>query len=637
MLKRKIRNLSQDCLLPLFCLLLGYGLFAQELYIPRNIQQAIDEETRTTEGIPGVNYWQNEATYDIEVALDPVSGTVRGSEEVTYKNNSPDSLKQLVIALYSDIFNKTNKRDFGIPPNALNDGVQIHKLVVDGVEMNLNSRSLSRSGTNMTLTPKYPVLPGKTVQIEIDWQFSYPKGVTIRNGDYRDSTFFVSYFYPKIAVYDDISGWDRINYTGQVEFYADYADYEVEISVPSDFVVWATGILQNPEEVLNAPFLARYKQAQSSYQTVQIIKEDEAGKGEITKNKDLNIFKFSAENVPDFAFGTSDKFCWDARRAKIDEQGNGSAMVHAAYRIDSEDYREVADIAAQALYNYSTQLPGIPYPYPQMTVFNGNSGMEFPMMCNDVSQKDPMGTIVLTYHEIAHSWFPFLVGINERKYAFMDEGWANLFPTFYLEKYEQQYFESRKQRYYRFAGEEYEQTMMTPSNLLSMRNAYRQNSYNKSYFAYYYLIELMGEKQFQQVLQEYISIWAGKHPSPYDFYNIFNELSKEDLNWYWNSWFFERGYADLEIKGIHENQIVLENPGGLPLPIQLELTYDDQSREKIMHTAEVWNDKGNLKGSNCGIKSQLLIPLKEGKVLYKAVLGNDRIIDVNEENNSWKK
>jgi hypothetical protein len=610
----------------LLCLPLS-GSIAQELYKPLNIQKAIENGTRSEDGAPGPNYWQNRASYDMKVSLEPHTGTITGSEKIKYTNNSPDTLKQIVIALYADIFNKANNRDWNIPQQALNEGVSISKLVVDNNSIDLAGKMVQRIGTNLIFSPAKYVLPNSVVNLEIDWSFSYPKGITIRNGDYRDSTFFVSYFYPKVAVYDDIDGWDRVNYTGQVEFYADFSDYEVEVTVPAEFVVWATGILQNPDEVLNNKYVKRLKKASKAKRTVHIIPYSEAGQPGITKSPEKNAWKYSAKNVPDFAFGTSDKFMWDAKRAKLNENGDKTAVVHAAYRMDSEDYREVTDLATMSLFDYSTKLPGVIYPYPQMTIFNGNSGMEFPMMCNNASYKNNrMGTITLVYHEVAHSWFPFHVGVNERKYAFMDEGWANLFPTYYLHQYEKEYFQSRKDRYYGFAGQEYEQSMMTPSNLLSVRGAYRQNSYNKSYWAYYYLIDLLGRDDFLRVFQSYINTWAGKHPIPYDFYNTFNELSGKNLNWYWKAWFFDRGYADLAISGVENGQLVIENPGGLPLPIHVTMDYGDGIPVDVSLGIEAWKKGG-----------QVLIPIPKGKTLTKAVLGADHIIDADESNNVWEK
>lgn len=271
-------------------------------------------------------------------------------------------------------------------------------------------------------------------------------------------------------------------------------------------------------------------------------------------------------------------------------------------------------------------MPGIPYPYPVMTVFNGQAGMEYPMMCNDAEISTWAGNVVLTYHEVAHSYFPFLVGTNERKYAWMDEGWANFFPKLFVdqhvdEKYD--YLQIRFNTYARNAGREGEVPIITLTDHLRIRWPYRQASYDKSFIANYYLHKYLGEERFLACVQEYINRWEGKHPMPYDFFFTFNDVSGENLNWFWKSWYFDPGYPDLAIRKKNDHNIFIENIGKLPMPVKLTVFYIDGTTETIEHSMKIWTNDRNM----------IEIPLKTDKRIQKLVLGDKDIIDIDLENN----
>jgi len=284
------------------------------------------------------------------------------------------------------------------------------------------------------------------------------------------------------------------------------------------------------------------------------------------------------------------------------------------------------------LTNFSTRLPGVPYPYPAMTIFNGNSGTEFPMMCNDASSKIWVRSAGLTYHEVAHTYFPFYMGINERKYAWMDEGWASFFPMLYIneedETGEYNDIQSRANNYYQFAGSENELPLMTITSDIKTRAPYRYTSYNKSYFSYYYLYRLLGEKEFQKCMSGYMKRWNSKHPIPFDFFNSFSDISGKNLDWYWENWFFKRNYADLSVeKG--DDKIIVKNLGGLFVPINIEITFNDGTTEIIKKEADVWVK------NDC--KDYLHFNYSSNKEISKITLGNKNILDVNSENNVWNK
>ena len=256
-----------------FVFLLISNLFSQQkLFMPRNIQQAYEKGTRSLDGKPGAEYWQNSADYKIEVEVDPLTYQISGSEEITYYNNSPDSLNRIVLRLYPNVFKKGSARDYSLNPEGVNDGVHLTKLIVGNEDIELENRSVYRvMNTIATIYLKEKIPPKSSTNLSIEWRFTLPTNVTWRSGIYDSTTAFVGYWYPQIAVYDDIDGWDYNNYGGQEEFYNDFKNFDVKITLPNNFGVWATGELQNPDIVLEEQILQKYLKANESDTVIRII------------------------------------------------------------------------------------------------------------------------------------------------------------------------------------------------------------------------------------------------------------------------------------------------------------------------------------------------------------------------------
>ncbi|MFA5803009.1 MAG: M1 family metallopeptidase [Melioribacteraceae bacterium] len=613
--------------------LLATILVAQKssLTIPLNIQRAIEKSTRTLEGKPGSNYWQNKAEYKIKAELEPKSRKLSGEETITYYNNSPDTLKQIVIKILMDLYRKGNSRDFEISPRVLTEGVQSKGIFVNGTEIKTDGtkNSLRREGTNLFVPLEKPIAPKSKAELKFQWNFVLPNESQVRMGAYDSTTFFVAYWFPQIAVYDDIDGWDVVNYTGQVETYNDFSNYEVELIVPKNYLVWATGVLQNPEEVFAKEILERYKKAYSSDTVVKIVEEMDYQNGLTTADKEKLIYKFKAENVMDFAFATSDHYLWDGSSLIVDKISGRRTFIDAAYNKSSKDFYTVAEVARKAIESFSTHIPGVPFPYPEMTVFNGVGGMEFPMMVNDSSVPDLQGEVHLTSHEISHTYFPFYMGINERKYAWMDEGWATMLP-FDFQTANAPGYDPRKRNalsYSEFAGNEQDIPPMVLS--YELRGAsYRTASYRRPGAAYEFLRQLLGDDFFKKCLHEYMNRWNGKHPIPYDFFFTFNETARQDLNWFFKPWFFETKYPDLSLTakkiegGVSVN---VSNKGGLPLPIIIKFYYEDGTSEIVYDkNADEWKDG----------KVGILTIIKQKAKVKRIELGSTQISDVNLNDNT---
>jgi hypothetical protein len=611
-------------------ILFTYALGQHALPVKYDIQRAYDKETRTYDGMPGKNYWQNGADYNIKVFLDTDAKTISGHQRVVYSNNSPDTLSNMVVRLYQDLYKKGNQRDYPLAASDIHNGVNINKISISGI--NFDPNAATRSGTNMTL-PLWPNLnPGEKVEIEISWDYPISQTSTVREGYYSNHDgFFIAYWYPQIAVYDDVWGWNRFNYTGMQEFYNDFNNYRVEISAPRGYVVWATGVLQNPDDNLSPNILEKYRQAQQSDQIISVITKEDYEQGLVTADRDTLTWVYTADNVTDFAFAASDHYMWQASRLKLN---NRDVLISAAFDRTSKDFYEVAEVSRESIKFFSEEMPGVEYPYPAMTVFNGKGGMEFPMMVNDGSMPDRALMVYLTSHEIAHTYFPFYMGINEQMFAFMDEGWAMMLP-FELQLRLAPSFDpiSRTVRLYEFSAvSSLESQLMLPSIALSghvYSEAYRNSAYSKSGLAYYYLVDVLGEELFKKALHEYMRRWNGKHPLPYDFFYTFNDVAGEDLSWYWMPWFFETGYPDLALSSVtserNRHEIVISNNGNIPVPVHIQVYFTDGTSETIKESARVW-EKGKVTHE---------FSLTSRKTISSVVLGNAHIPDVNKNNNTW--
>ncbi|AFN74282.1 peptidase [Melioribacter roseus P3M-2] len=590
--------------------------------LPVNFKGAYEKQTRSYDGKPGRNYWQNKSDYIIKAEVIPSEKRINAEETVTYYNNSPDTLDIIVVKLLGDLYRKGNARDIEISPDAVNEGMKISTAKLNGSEFEItrDNEKPHITGTKLIIPLKEKLLPGEKAELYFKWEVKIPGESQIRMGAYDSTSFFVAYWFPQIAVYDDIDGWDMNDYTGHAETYNDFGNYQVDITVPQNFVVWASGKLSNPEEVFEEKILDKYITANSSDEIIHIISEEDLGN--VTKKRNKITYKFRSESIPDFAFAMSDHYLWDASTWR-------DVLISAAYNPESKGFYNVAEVARKSIVYFSEEMPGVKYPYPVMTVFNGRGGMEFPMMCNDSSVDNLRGTVHLTSHEISHTYFPFYMGINERKYAWMDEGWATMLPFDFQELNAPGYDPRQRnaEGYSQYGGRDTDLPPIVPSSQLR-GISYRMASYSRPGAAYDFMMKFMGKEKFKACLHEYIKRWNGKHPTPYDFFNTFEDVSGEDLDWFFKPWFFEFKYPDLSIKKAEAKDgylfVEIENNGGLPLPVVL-FVKNGEAKEKIFEAqADIWKGKpGELK---------LEIKCKKPEEL---LLGTPQIPDVDDTDNKF--
>jgi len=579
------------------------------LFVEKEVSLAYEKGTRSFDGKPGKNYFQNRTDYKINVDFDPYSRLLKGNENITFTNNSPDTLIRIVIRLNANILKKGSARNFSIDPNDVTEGVVISKLKVGDFEFDLENKPPYLDVNNLYVRLKDPLPPLAQTELELDWSYTFQANSNIREGRYHETTYFIAYWYPKIAVYDDIYGWNRHIYNGEQEFYNEYGNFDVNITVPSGFYVWSSGVLQNAKEVLNPDKLKLFNESKTSDSVIHILTEKDFEKEDLPNSSGNKTWKFTAENLPDFAFALSDTYLWDATSVKINDK---RVHVHAVYYKNSKDFFEVAEISRHTIRLLSEKVMGVGFPYPQMTAFNGHYGMEFPMMVNDGDGKTRNETLFVTSHEISHTYFPFFVGVNEERHAWIDEGFATFLPKEIEDSLslDEDYnsFESNLRTYSRLAGGKYDLPLMVPSDQMTGTN-YRFATYGRSAVSFYVLKNILGPKVFQECLVTFINRWAGKHPTPYDFFFAVEDVSGLNLNWFWNPWFFEFGYPDLAVKGASQKENMLnvqvEKVASFPTPVNLVVSYEDGSTQLFYESAAIWADGKTSKTLSYKIKKSV--------------------------------
>ncbi|WP_316820029.1 M1 family metallopeptidase [Pedobacter gandavensis] len=604
--------------------LAGMATAQQSLPVPAEIQAAFAKGTRAKSGKPGAKYWQNTANYDLKVDFNPASRALKGVVEVVYFNNSPDTLKLLWFKLYPNLYKKGVERSTKFNDRDLNDGVKISALQADGRQLAQDAMTID--GTNMQLKIA-PLAPGKQIKLKIDYQYDLNKGSHMRTGQVDEGSHFVAYFFPRIAVYDDIDGWNKFPYTGDVEFYNDFCNFKGEITVPKNFVVWATGDLMNSKQVLRKEIAGRLAKAEKVDEVVDVINDQDLANQAVTAAQAFNTWKFDAKNVTDFVFATSDHYLWKSTSLVVDPKTGRRTRVDAAFNPIHKDYYEVIDFARQTVHAMSYTFPKWPFPYAHETIFDGLDQMEYPMMVNDNPVEKRQDAITLTVHEIFHTMFPFYMGINETKYAWMDEGWATIgewligpmIDTTMVDEYGIAPTGMT-------SGTKDDTPIVTLSTALKGAGAFT-NSYPKPGLGYLFVKDYLGDELFIKALHHYIRSWNGKHPMPYDFFNSMNEGSGKNLDWFWKRWFFEEGVTDMAITAATKvpggYDISIKNKSNKPLPVDLKFTFDDGSTEDLHNNIGIW-EKG---------EDQVIIKLNTNKGLVKVELGSAHVPDKDKSDN----
>lgn len=619
--------------LPLCCLfLVVFSISAQDLYVPRDIQAAYKKGTRSFDGRPGKNYWQNRGRYNITITTLPPDRSVKGEESITYFNNSPDSIRNPVIKLFLNIHKPGAPRNFGATEDYLTAGMKIEAVTLNGAPYEWKENPNFFTWQPMRLPKALP--PHDSMKVTFKWHYEISKQSN-REGMIDSLTYFLAYFYPRIAVLDDYNLWDRMNFMDSHEFYSDFNDYVVTINVPKNYVVWGTGTLQHPENVLQPEILQRFNASFTSDQVIHVATKEELAEGKVTKQNAVNSWQFTAKNIPDMTFGLSDHYIWDGGSVIVDDATKRRASVQAAYDEPSADFRFMVKFGKHSLDWLSHHWPGVPYPYEKTTIFRGFADMEYPMMVNDGSNQDTTFSRFVAEHEIAHTYMPFYMGINETRYGFMDEGWATTFELLIgsadmgSKKAEELYKQFRIAGWIGDRSSNEDIPIIIPGDALTGAG-FGNNEYGKASIGYFAMKDLLGDEMFKKCLHAYMDRWHGKHPTPWDFFYTFNNVSGKNLNWFWSRWFFESNYIDLSIMNVKQSgsgfTVNIDNIGGMPSPFDLVTIYNDGTTERFHQTPGVW--QVDQKKTSVSIKTK--------KKIQSLKINGGIWMDADESNNEWK-
>lgn len=605
---------------------------AQQLYMPRNVQNAYKKETRSLDGRPGKNYWQNTADYNIAVKLAPPSRTITGTETIIYTNNSPEPMQNITMKLILNIHAPGAARQNAVSADYLTKGIIIDKYSENGTEKKLRD---ANGITSLRVPLSKPLLSKAAVTLTFDWHYDVSKE-SGREGMLDSTTFFLAYFYPRISVYDDIHGWDRMVFTDAQEFYNDFNNYDLSITVPKNYLVWATGELQNIKDVLQPSIISKFETSKTSDKTINIVSLADLNAKNVTTQNETNTWNWKAQHITDMAACISDHYVWDAASVVVDNKTGRRSSVQAAYLDKSVNFKKSVDYSHHALDWLSNNWPGVPYPFPSSTIVQGFADMEYPMMANDSHMPDSTFQRFVAEHETAHTWFPFYMGINEHRYGFMDEGWTTAFENLIgrvdmgEEGADNMFKQFRVSNWVMDPSDEHQIPIITPGNTLSGAGL-GDNEYGKPALAYLGLKDMLGDELFRKCLHGFMDRWHGKHPIPWDMFNSFTNLAGKDLSWYWQNWFFTTYYPDIAIKNLTPAKngytLTIQNIGGFAVPTNLLIEYTDGSKEKIHQTAAIWEQD----------QKQTTVTIITKKKIQYLKLDNGIYMDADGTNNSWGK
>jgi hypothetical protein len=578
-------------------------------------------EIRRADGAPGRQYWQQQADYTIKVTLDTTEKRIVGTTSIRYTNNSPDTLRYVWLQLDQNLFRpgSTGSLLFAAESRfggaGFKGGFEIERVTqcVDTAGPRAQRGAATRRRTRNRPVPPAPcpavslrtrvddtmmymdlVRPlgsGDSTVFELAYAFNVPEHGADRMG--RDGSLYeIAQWYPRLAVYDDVNGWNTDQYLGQGEFYLEYGTIQYEVTVPAGYIVAGTGVLQNPAEVLTQPQRKRLAAAAISDTTIHILTEPELRSGAARPAREGTLtWRFRAENVRDAAWAASPEYLWDASSWQ-------GILAQAYYRPSAlETWKDAARMSRYSIQEYSTRW--FRYPYPQISAIEGPvSGMEYPMVAMEARGQNGPDLFRVVTHEIGHSWYPMIVGSDERRHAWMDEGFDTFINTFAEEEFWERNDSAvrvrERQLVVRADQSPTAQPIMTPANRYKTSANLLSLAYVKPSIALLTLRnKVLPPTVFDSAFREYTRRWAFKHPQPADFFRTIEEISGRDLSWFWRGFFYTTAALDQSVEEVKREsggptQIAIANLGEAVMPVELQLTYDDGSTQLIKLPVEIW-------------------------------------------------
>ncbi len=607
---------------------------------------ATPNSQRTASGAPGVNYTQQKVDYTMDIVLDDASQKISGKETILYHNNSKDDLTYLWVQLDQNMRAKDSKTP-DIQPKKIRKTISKKRFNADFSEpfdggfnitsvLNTDGSELSHTinQTMMRINLPKPLAAGETFSFKVNWWYNINNhrihwgrsGFEHFEKD-NNNNYVIAQFYPRMCVYDNVEGWQNDQFWGRSEFALEFGDFKVNITVPADHMLGATGVLQNERDVLSRTELKRLEKAKNTFDNPVVIRtQEEAIEFEKSKSNKTKTWKFIANNVRDYAFATSRKFIWDAMAVNVNGK---SVMAHSLYSKEANPlYGDHSTRAvAQTLKTYSEYT--FDYPYHKAISVDGQMGMEYPQICFNPGRPNADGTysdkvkyfmIKVVIHEVGHNFFPMIVNSDERQWTWMDEGLNSYMEMLTELAYDKDFPITRgypKNIVKYMSGD---QSKIAP--IMSKGDhvySFGSNAYGKPATALWILREtIMGRELFDHAFKTYSERWMFKHPTPADFFRTMEDASGVDLDWFWKGWFYTTDVTDIGIKSVkkyytktagekvnfiedttsglsfskehvkYHYEITYDKPGGLVMPIIVEFTYKDGTKEKKTYPAQIW-------------------------------------------------
>ncbi len=604
-------------------------------------------EFRAGSGAPGPRYWQNRADYQIGVTLDEAQKTISGEVTITYKNNSPESLNYLWLQLDQNAFADTSRATKTTPitggrfgNQGFAGGVSLKSVQIEQGKNKFAAVPYTVTDTRMQVRLSEPVKPGgDVIKVKIAYSFAIPEYGSDRMGQLtrKDGIIYeIAQWYPRMCVYDDVQGWNVLPYLGAGEFYLDYGDYEYAVTVPWDHIVTGSGELLNPNDVLTSEEVKRLAQASRSDKTVII-----RGKNEVTNANTRPMqsgtltWRFRCQNTRDVAWASSKAFVWDA--ARINLPSGKTALAQSVYPAESatdDSWNRSTEYVKGCIEFYSKYL--YEYSYPVATNVAGVvGGMEYPgiVFCDHKDKKGSLWNV--TDHEFGHNWFPMIVGSNERKFPWMDEGFNTFINTLSTANFNNGEYNNERGTMHDVAPALFypSEPIMTIPDVQQPR-ALGILAYYKPGMGLKLLREsILGPERFDYAFRKYVDRWAFKHPMPQDFFRSMENAAGEDLGWFWRGWFYETWKLDQAVKDVRYVDgsaskgalISIENLDRLAMPVTVEVTEENGKKGRVNLPVEIWQ-----RGATWTFRYDSTSPVKS------VVLDPDeKLPDVNEKNNTW--
>lgn len=653
----KIKELTYSLIIPVI-------LFAQVIVAQQNNYNRLEAfsplfmdnpgtATRSSNGSPGIGYWQNEPDYKIKASLDEGTGILTGNETITYKNNSPDNLDYLWLQMDQNLMRKDSRAvltNYSTQePPEVTEGYNLHS-----VEIELDGKTYMAdyivSDTRMQIRLPHSLKgKGGVINLVINYSYLIPEKGTGRNGRMQTKNgmiYDMAQWFPRMCVYDDVTGWNTLPYLGTGEFYCEYGNFDYYVTVPANQIVVGSGILVNPDEVLTRIERERLERASGSDKTVMIRTADDlVNSSSRQPDKKMLTWHFKMENSRDVAWASSKAFIWDA--AKINLPDGRKALAMSVYPEESAGdsaWGRSTEYLKHSVEDFSKNWYEFPYPVA-VNVAGPVGGMEYPALAFCHWRAKGEGLYGVTAHEIGHTWFPMIVGSNERKYAWMDEGFNTFIDIYAEDDFNNGEYAPKRDGEYAPNGGNPAQEFVKYFNddnfppILSYADVvpgqYRHPSqYYKPALGLVILREyILGPKIFDNAFKTYARNWAFKHPQPEDFFRTMNSAAGEDLNYFWKGWFVNNWKIDQAVESVKYIDsdttkgviIKISNKEKLPMPVVIEITENNGRVERVKFPVEIWHND-----------SEFSFFYPSTSAIESVVLDPDAMLpDINDPNNEW--